>query len=117
LQISSLDETQPVVAVISDFGVSRVTSTTITVATIGTLLFMPPEVIKGQAHSKCSDLFALGIMMWMLIMKKTNPKDVYPDVPAEGIFDLLPAVKNGARPRITKDFQSSYATTMEMYEL
>jgi serine/threonine protein kinase len=87
-----------------------VASTSITVAAIGTNLFMPPEVIQGKPHSKKSDIFSLGILMWMLITKKTDPKDVYPDITGE---DVLQAVSNGARPHITKDFQSSYANIME----
>jgi serine/threonine protein kinase len=103
------------VAVISDFGISRVTSLTITTSTIGTLLFMPPEVLKGQAHSKSSDIFALGMMMWMLITKKTNTTDVYPEVTGEAIFDIPSAVKRGIRPPVTREFPPKYAITMERY--
>jgi serine/threonine protein kinase len=112
LKISSLDATEPV-AILSDFGISRVQAITITSGILGTPLFLPPEVLKGGKHSKKSDIYALGIVMWMLIMKKTSSQDLFPGAQKAKIPKK--AIINGARPPITDHFQSNYATTMQMY--
>jgi serine/threonine protein kinase len=106
-----LKETQPVVAVLSDFGVSRVSSVTVTKGQIGTLPFTPPEVFKGKEHTKSSDIYALGILMWILISKKTKTKDLYPNVINDA--KVPEAVENGSRPPVTKDFPPNYADIMK----
>jgi serine/threonine protein kinase len=82
-----------------------------TVGIFGTPLFMPPEVLNGTGYSKKSDIFAVGIMMWMLLTKKTAPKDLYPNISIEA--KILPAVESGVRPPVTKEFNTTYAKTME----
>jgi serine/threonine protein kinase len=110
-QISSFDESQEVVAVLSDFGISRVMSSSITLVPIGTLCFMPPEVINKKGHSKASDIFALGITMWMLITKQTSWKHLYPEIQDEG--EIWSAVMRGDRPVVTKEFNIGYASAMQ----
>jgi serine/threonine protein kinase len=85
-------------------------STTITKGTMGTLAFMAPEVIDKQVHSKSSDIFALGITMWMLITKQTRIEHLYPNVNQEA--EILNEVKTGKRPPVTKEFKIGYETAM-----
>jgi serine/threonine protein kinase len=106
-----LDETQPIVAVLSDFGISRVADITDT-PMIGTCLFVPPEVINGEKHSKSSDIYALGIIMWMVITKKTELKDMYPTVGGTE-KQILDAVVKGIRPPITDDILPLHANLMK----
>jgi serine/threonine protein kinase len=86
-------------------------SPSITKGTIGTQCFVPPEVIKKKGHSKASDIFALGITMWMLITKQTSWKHLYPKIKDEE--EIGSAVMRGDRPVVTKDFNSGYASSMQ----
>jgi serine/threonine protein kinase len=106
-----LDPTKPV-AVLSDFGLSRVQATTITNGVMGTWLFLPPEVLTGGKHSKGSDIYALGLIMWMLIMRKTRSSDLFPGLQESKIPY---AVENGTRPPVTEHFKPNYATIMQQY--
>jgi hypothetical protein len=76
-----------------------------------------PKIIKGYAHSKSSDIYALGIMMWMLFTKKPElTEDVY----RIKFYDnnphvLLAAVVSATRPPVgvTDGFPKAYETIMK----
>ena len=57
-----------------DFGIARLENSdrlTRHNHVIGTLEYMAPELIKGEAPSKCSDLYALGVMLHEMLTGKT----------------------------------------------
>ncbi len=95
---------------ITDFGTARVDNATMTEGTIGTLLFTAPDVIETGIHRKSSDVFALGIIMWMLFTKKTEALDLYPDI---GSHRIAEEVRKGKRPQELIGCPSWYSTIMK----
>ncbi|QYH34742.1 serine/threonine-protein kinase [Salinibacterium sp. M195] len=88
--------------VLIDFGLSRAaTDATLTAypQQVGTLLFMSPEALRGEAARKQADLWSCGVMLYMLIAGKhpfiSNQDGLLPD----DVVDLvagtpLPLPKN-----------------------
>jgi serine/threonine protein kinase len=79
---------------ILDFGLARLTgparpepesmgaSGTISGTLSGTLLYMPPEILRGEAATPASDVFSLGVVLYELAAGKhpfagETPLDVY----------------------------------------
>ncbi len=57
-----------------DFGIARLENAariTRQNSVIGTLEYLAPELIKGEEPSKCSDLYALGVMLFEMVAGKT----------------------------------------------
>ncbi len=53
---------------VGDFGLARaVTATTSTGALIGTVAYLPPELVLGQAADARSDIYSAGIMLYELL--------------------------------------------------
>ncbi len=85
---------------IGDFGISKVfnNETSLTTTPIGTELFQAPEVILEKGHCVASDIFALGIMIWMMWTKEVNGNALYPGIAKS----LIPgAVVDGKRPSVS----------------
>jgi serine/threonine protein kinase len=57
---------------LADFGVARIETSTITQAgtALGTLSYMSPEQVKGEAVDSRSDIFALGVILYELLSGK-----------------------------------------------
>ncbi|MGH9788652.1 MAG: protein kinase domain-containing protein, partial [Candidatus Acidiferrales bacterium] len=67
---------------IVDFGIARVGATTLTRtgAVMGTVMYMSPEQIRGQAVDARSDIFAVGVILYeLLTFRSPFPGD---DIPA-----------------------------------
>ena len=50
-------------------------------AKCGTLIYMAPEILKGQAYSKKVDIYSIGILLWIIItgklpFKENNRQDI-----------------------------------------
>ncbi len=54
--MKSLESSSPIVAVLCDFGISRVVSGSITRGTIGTPGFIAPEMINEQPYDISADV-------------------------------------------------------------
>lgn len=57
---------------ITDFGIARFVRPDNSEDTSGTPGYMAPEVMFRQNHSYCSDFFAVGVMLYEMIMKKVG---------------------------------------------
>ncbi len=71
-------------AVIGDFGISKYDTPS---------LFQAPEVLEHSTISCPADLFALGIILCMMCMKKTDSQSLYPNIKS-----ISRAVVDGQRP-------------------
>jgi serine/threonine protein kinase len=57
-------------AVLMDFGIVKITSSqqhTATGAVVGTALYLPPEIIRGEAADPRSDIYSLGVTLYEMI--------------------------------------------------
>ncbi len=73
---------------LGDFGTARIFDKTVDMATIaGTEFYMAPEVKKGEPHGHQSDIYSLGIMLYMLLNKNRFP--FYPPYPEEITHDSI----------------------------
>ena len=98
-------------AVLMDFGIVKITGSsehTVTGAVVGTALYMPPELIRGEVPDPRSDVYSLGVTLFemisghppfeadsamtLLMMHLQDPvpdlRDVRPDVP-QPLVDLV----------------------------
>ncbi len=87
-------------ASLTDFGLSEIkqeTATTTKVGTeqsIGTLLWMAPELLKGSNCSQKSDIYAYGMLLWELASRKRpfkgKPSAVIPTLIKDGNTPEIP---------------------------
>jgi eukaryotic-like serine/threonine-protein kinase len=57
-------------AVLMDFGIVKITSSqqhTATGAVVGTALYLPPEIIRGEAADPRSDIYSLGVTLYEMV--------------------------------------------------
>ena len=113
---------------LADFGVARIETSTMTQAgtTVGTLSYMSPEQVKGQAVDKRSDIFALGVILYELLTgKKPFGGDnmstiVYrivheePERITEINKDLPPAYESVIRRALAKNPDDRYQSCREL---
>jgi serine/threonine protein kinase len=64
----------PVVCKVSDFGLSRRLSPTMTLTkrSVDTPFWLAPEVMAGLPYSESCDVYAFGIMLWELLTRKVR---------------------------------------------
>ncbi len=88
-------------AIVMDFGLARSFDSDVTVATaahvLGTPAYMAPELLKGQAANKASDLYAFGLVLHEMYGGKrpdsdSEPLKLAPGVYASGAPDFLPSL-------------------------
>jgi serine/threonine protein kinase len=73
----------------------------------GVIPYVAPEILKGSAFSKESDIYSLGMIMWELT---TGCK---PFANVEHDISLIHKIIDGARPEITEDTPQCYADLMK----
>lgn len=83
--MSSFDDTLPIRAKISDFGLSKIksdtaTSSSVAGAHIGTPRYSAPEVHRGEILTleqlKKADMFSLGLVIWELAVEEIPYEDL-----------------------------------------
>ncbi|RGB24333.1 kinase-like domain-containing protein [Rhizophagus diaphanus] len=93
---------------IGDLGLSRHANGTLSDNEIyGVVPYIAPEIFKGSAFSKESDIYSLGMIMWELTTGCKPFTDVEHDHSL--IFNIL----DGARPEITEDTPECYTNLMK----
>ncbi len=81
-------------AILMDFGIVKITggeSHTATGAVVGTALYMPPEVIQGEAPDARSDLYSLGVTLYEMVSGR-------PPFEADSTMTLMMMHVNNAPP-------------------
>jgi tRNA A-37 threonylcarbamoyl transferase component Bud32 len=81
---------------ICDFGISRHANAANTMtASLGTVPWTAPEMLRGERYSKKVDCYSLGVCLWELITRR---------IPYEGVQSvrIITSVINGMRPQIPK---------------
>jgi serine/threonine protein kinase len=73
----------------------------------GVIPYIAPEIFKGSAFSKESDIYSLGMIMWELT---TGCK---PFANIEHDISLIHKIVDGVRPEITEDTPQFYADLMK----
>ncbi|RPI53689.1 MAG: serine/threonine protein kinase, partial [Chloroflexi bacterium] len=116
-------------AILMDFGIVKITGSsehTVTGAVVGTALYMPPELIRGEVPDPRSDIYSLGIVLYemvsgkppfdadsamtLLMMHLQDPvpdlREMRPDVPAP-LMDIV-------RQALAKDRQERFASMEDL---
>jgi serine/threonine protein kinase len=96
--------------VISDFGLSKNIinqSSTPSNGSYGIISYMAPELLRGQAHTKASDVYALGMIMWEL--SSGEP----PFNNRSHTVNLMLDICNGVRPSIIKGTPGCWVQLMK----
>jgi len=81
---------------ICDFGISRHANAANTMtASLGTVPWTAPEMLRGDRYSKKVDCYSLGVCIWELVTRR---------IPYEGVQSvrIITSVINGMRPQIPK---------------
>ncbi|RIA86315.1 kinase-like domain-containing protein, partial [Glomus cerebriforme] len=93
---------------IGDLGLSQPANNTPSNNEIyGVIPYIAPEIFKGSAFSKESDIYSMGMIMWELT---TGCK---PFVNVEHDIYLILKIIDGERPEITEDTPEFYADLMK----
>src|SRR5438876_10718479 len=93
---------------IGDLGLSQPANNTLTNNEIyGVIPYIAPEIFKGAAFSKESDIYSLGMIMWELT---TGCK---PFANIEHDHTLIYQIIDGKWPEITSDTPEGYANLMK----
>ncbi|RIA91110.1 kinase-like domain-containing protein, partial [Glomus cerebriforme] len=93
---------------IGDLGLSQhVNNTSSNNEIYGVIPYIAPEIFKGSAFSKESDVYCMGMIMWELT---TGCK---PFANVEHDHKLIYKIVDGVRPKITEDTPKCFASLME----
>src|ERR1041384_3590845 len=93
---------------IGDLGLSQpANNTSLNNEIYGVIPYIAPEIFKGAAFSKESDIYSLGMIMWELT---TGCK---PFANVEHNTELIYKIIDGKRPEITNDTPECFAALME----
>lgn len=92
--LSSVDFYSPVCAKIADFGTSRPIVKPIRVKIVDNPIWQAPEVLNGEPYDHKIDIYALGIIFWEIVARK-SPFHQY-----EFHSDISHMVAAGMRPEI-----------------
>ena len=94
---------------ISDFGLSKVanSSAALQKGSYGVIPYMAPELFKGKPHSKASDIYSFGIIMWEISAGELAFND------HDHNIHLMLDVCNGLRPAIVKGTPNDWAQLMK----
>src|SRR3954447_10843836 len=92
---------------IGDLGLSQPANSTSNNEIYGVIPYIAPEIFKGAAFSKESDIYSMGMIMWEFT---TVCK---PFANAEHDIHLIYKIIDGKRPEITSDTPECYASLMK----
>ena len=92
---------------IGDLGLSQPANNTSNNEIYGVIPYIAPEIFKGAAFSKESDIYSLGMIMWEL----TTGCKPFADV--EHNTELIYKIIDGKRPEITTDTPECFANLMK----
>src|SRR2546430_4776080 len=92
---------------IGDLGLSQPANNTSNNEIYGVIPYIAPEIFKGAAFSKESDIYSMGMIMWELT---TGCK---PFANVEHDTDLIYEIIDGKRPEITSDTPECFANLMK----
>lgn len=94
---------------VSDFGLSKLTTKTMTVGSkIGSLNWLAPEVLRGDDHaSTYVDVYAFAMVMYEILTDGETPFEKYSTI------QLIKAIDDGERPEIPEDCDPNYKSIME----
>lgn len=92
-----------------DFGNSKECKTALLKSTVGTVIYMSPEVLNGSYNSKC-DVWACGILLYILLSGHmpyscNRNEELFECIRNEKFkvpFDLIPNTSSEARSLLTK---------------
>lgn len=62
---------------LTDFGIARTFSPNNSYETSGTPGYMAPEIVNGQTHGFCSDFWAIGVIIYELMLGRRPYKGIY----------------------------------------
>ena len=80
-----------------DFGTARDISQTMEMTkNVGTIRYMAPEVLRGEAYTEKCDVFSFSIVLWEMIARKPPNIKFGQRMPWEMIYYAM--AKQGARP-------------------
>jgi serine/threonine protein kinase len=96
-------------AKVSDFGLSKTLSRTVGNASkMGTLNWLAPEVLRGEAHhSTAADVYAFGMVLYEILMDGTPPYDSWQPL------QIVRAIDEGLQPEIPPTCDPLYKELME----
>jgi len=99
--LSSLDPEAPVVAKISDFGLSMRMSKMYT-RLVDNPVWIAPEIMRGQTYDSKADVYAFGVMLWEMLERRGFFEEI--------VFnsELERRVMAGERPVIENDTLPEY---------
>ncbi|GBC00349.1 hypothetical protein RclHR1_03820014 [Rhizophagus clarus] len=93
---------------IGDLGLSQPANNTLTNNEIyGVIPYIAPEIFKGVAFTKASDIYSMGMIMWELTTGCKPFANVEHDV------DLIYKITDGKRPEITDDTPEDFVNLMK----
>lgn len=81
--------------VLTDFGTTRESSRNMT-PTVGTALYMAPDLVESTKYTKKVDVYSFGISLWE-VMERRFP------YPSSQAIDIIFAAKDGIRPDFSFD--------------
>ncbi|HSJ55518.1 MAG TPA: protein kinase, partial [Anaerolineae bacterium] len=116
-------------AILMDFGIVKITGSsehTVTGAVVGTALYMPPELIRGETPDARSDMYSLGVVLYEMLSGKPpfdansamtllmmHLQDPVPDL-RELRSDVPVALVEVIRKALAKDRDERYASMGDM---
>jgi len=113
---------------ILDFGIAKVQDNNLTSTgmSVGTLAYMSPEQLRGKKVAACTDIWALGVVLFeMLSGKQAFPAKALPDI-LQAVLNqsedelkdlkpiLLPAIYDVLISALKRDQQQRYKNMQEM---
>src|SRR6266511_2146956 len=74
----------------------------------GIVSYIAPEVLQGKTHTKESDVYSIGMLMWELFAGHPPFDDMAHD------YHLILQICEGLRPQILSNMPDNYAQMMQM---
>lgn len=105
--LKSVTATDPVCALVSDFGTSAAIDEPLTVRVVDNPTWAAPEVLRGLPYTEKVDTYGVGLLMWELVARKTPFSDI------QWIGELHDRVAAGGRPMIPYGCPQEYASLIE----